>query len=299
MKEYIKQFCWEFDYPKEAEQALLDAYDSIMANKKSAELFNGYVKQYEENILDKIGDAMDELNKEAESIGVHTFTMMFVFLMCLSKHLRKIYMDKNISYDIYFDSMYDFRCKLFECYNMYGIWGTFVGFWYPGFFNLKLFGLGRLEFELCESQISYESEGVNIKPGDLVIGVHIPSRGPLNMEDCKNSFKRAAEFFADKFIGNKIVFTCGSWLLFPEHKEFLPKTSNILKFMELFDIINGGPSNDNADAWRIFNKGFDGNTTEGLPTNTSLQRAYIDWFNKGNTMGYGTGVRVEPNLKNS
>lgn len=59
-----------------------------------------------------------------------------------------------------------------------------------------------------------------------------------------------------------MAFVCGSWLLYEGHREFLPENSNILRFMDDFDIIRSADKEKFGDGWRVF-----GNTaTDPLTT---------------------------------
>ena len=120
----------------------------------------------------------------------------------------------------------DLNWKLHECRKMYGIWGSFVSWWFDGFFEMTRFALGRLQFELMDFPESYEKTG-HVRPEGMtkVINMHIPSCGPLKKADCEASFRQAAAFFADAFPGEKIAFFCESWLLYPRHREFLSPDS--------------------------------------------------------------------------
>ena len=103
--------------------------------------------------------------------------------------------------------------------------------------------------------------GRGICVGDNVIGIHIPSSGPLDTEECKKSLKRAKEFFGKYFPKYKYsYFRCHSWLLDKKLEEILKCGSNILKFQEMFEIVLSEPS----DA--ILRYVFAWNTTrENLP----------------------------------
>lgn len=299
VENYIKCFCDEFDYPLEAKQSFIEGYQRISENETTSELFHRYVLQYQQDRLDNydlIFPVLEEVSKES---GVHTYTVQLLFFICLSEHLRDIYQQKNIEYNIYYDSMCDLKWKLRECHDMYGVWGSFVAWWFREFFELKRFAFGRLQFELmhmnevCFTKIEddYTGQGVVVKPEDIVVSVHIPSSGPLRPEDCQESYQRAAEFFKDSFVSRPVIFLCASWLLNPDHPLFLPKDSNILKFAQTFDIFCSVEDETAYDTWRIFNKPYNNNPEE-MPCNTSMQRAYLDWLKAGNKFKCAVGIYV-------
>lgn len=289
MKDYIASFCKEFQYPAEAVEALFNAFDKLTENTNAMSIFQKQMDLYHCGGLTDFYGALDLIGKASELSGTNPYTVFLLFFICLSKHTRELYEEKNIDYAVFYDSMYDLKCKLYECHKLHGIWGTFVAGWFPRFFQLTRFALGRLQFETDVFKYTYSKNGYTLNPGDTVLSIHIPSRGPLLHEDCLESYRRASVFFKDLFVQKPTAFLCESWLLFPSHKEFLPETSNILAFMSDFAIISSGFSDDYDDLWRIFYKEYTGNIDE-LPQDTSLQRAYIGWLRKGNKTGYGYGV---------
>ncbi len=290
MLNYIVTFCNEIRFPKEAIQDLLQNYKELSSKEVCLERFNELVEYFKKyNSKDEYKEIFFKLDEIAKLSGVHNYSVHMLYLIALSIHTRELYEEKNISYEIYLDSMSDLRAKLMECWELNGVWGTNVGWWEIDFFNLNLFALGRLQFELIPFEGEYTSGIHRLKQGDMVLNVHIPSLGPLLYDDCKASFKKAALHFQDCFKGRPVAFVCHSWLLYPEHREFLPPNSNILKFMTFFDIISSEISEKKSDLWRVFYKDWEKDPID-LPRNTSIQRAYADWLMKGNNIGTGNGV---------
>ena len=163
--------------------------------------------------------------------------------------------------------------------------------WFWGFFRLERFALGRLQFEIVRFGGDYETDGVSLTPDSLVINVHIPRTGTrLDRESVLESYRLAAEFYR-AILGDKIVFVCSSWLLFPKNRELLSPTSNLLAFMNDFDIYTSGEYLNYGEVWRLFDKAYDGDVTH-LPADTSLRRAYIDLISRGEKTGWGKGVFV-------
>lgn len=290
MLNYIETFCNEIRFPGEAIQDLLQNYNELSTKEDCLERFNELVEYFKKNnSKDEYKVIFSKLDEIAKLSGIHNYTIHMLYLIALSIHTRKLYEEKNISYEIYLDSMTDLRAKLMECNELYGVWGTSAGWWEIDFFNLNLIALGRLQYELIPYEGEYTSGIHSLKHGDMVINMHIPSHGPLLYEDCKASFKKAALHFKDYFEGKPVAFVCHSWLLYPEHKEFLPLNSNILKFMSFFDITSSEISEDKSDLWRVFYKDWKKEPID-LPRNTSMQKAYADWLMKGNKIGTGHGV---------
>ena len=118
---------------------------------------------------------------------------------------------KYTSEKIYYDTISDLKYKLDECMLVHKKIGTFVPSWYKGFFEMKIFALGRLQFEINYTWFDCEVNGKKIPQGTKVLSVHIPRSGiRLDHDLVLNSYKQAKEFFKDEFEDN-IIFICNSF----------------------------------------------------------------------------------------
>jgi len=290
MHNYIETFCNDILFPKEAIEDLLHKYNELSAKDDLLKKFNELVEYYPNfNSKEEYDSIFAKLDEIAKLSGIHNYSVHMLYLIALSIHTREIYDERNIPLDVYLASMTDLRAKLMECNELHGVWGTAVAWWEIDLFNLNLIALGRLQYELIPFSGEYTDGKHHLRQGDMVLNVHIPSLGPLLYDDCKESFKKAALHFQDDFKDKPVAFVCHSWLLYPEHNEFLPPNSNILIFMSFFDIISSETSEDKSDLWRVFYKDWEKDPVD-LPRNTSIQRAYADWLMKGNKIGMGFGV---------
>lgn len=292
MQQTILNFCQSFDYPDEAKKALTEAAEKVETCQQFS-LFSKLKEQYDADELPDFKAIWEPLDRVAESSGVSVYTVHLLFFMSCAGHLRELYREAEIPDMIWKDSMMDLKWKTLECYKLYQIWGIFVAFWYPPFFQLKLFALGRLEFEVIDLPDDYPGNPP-LKKGAPVINVHIPSCGPLKTEDCMKSFTMAYDFFKKQnpeYFASKeeLPFYCYSWLLFKKHEIFLPEQSNIRKFMNLFDIFKSWEDNTYHDFWRIFYQPQNA-PREKIPCKTSLQKAYLKWMDEGNLPGVGMGL---------
>ena len=100
----------------------------------------------------------------------------------------------------------------------------------------------------------------------------------------------AREFFRGE-LGDKVVFRCSSWLLFPKHNEIFPETSNIRKFLNSFEIDKNSVTLSNSNLWRIFYTDKSVDFLHEYPENTSLQRAYKQFLALGESAGGATGYK--------
>ena len=107
--------------------------------------------------------------------------------------------------------------------------------WLSRHLSMRLFAIGRLQF--CMAPAEHSVPDFGIEEGDPVLEIHIPSAGPLRVEDCVDSINRAKEFFAKHYPDYRYkAFTCHSWLLDSALSDVLPQGSNILKFRALFNV---------------------------------------------------------------
>ena len=290
MRDYLERFFADFSYEKEDAAHLLCAYDTIASNDRAAALLHECIALYEkDHHLDYKKEILETRAKMiAEETALHPYTVELLMFICFSRHLRALYADKDLSPTIYRDSMLDLKWKLIECKLVKGICGSFVAAWFPGFFDLTRFSLGRLQFEIVDFGHHYDKNGIVLTPETKVINVHIPrTGGPMDKKSCDDSYAQARAFFAD-VVGESAPFVCHSWLLFPEHREMLSPTSNIYRFMSEYEILESGV-NSGYDLWRFFDT--DEKDPEKLPTNTSLRRAYVAYLKNGGKPGWGFGVK--------
>ncbi len=298
MKDFLNELFEMQDYPAEARISLLCDYDKLMACDESREVFEKYLGEYERNDRTNFGEFIVLAAKAGNAASVDGRATQFICFLCAGKHLRRIYEKKGLPLEIYRDTMKDLRYKLMECYKMHGVWGSFVASWFYGAFVLDRFEIGRLQYEFSTHYTSESTTycGIElIKDKTPVINLHIPSSGPLTQASVDDSLSRAYKFmekyYPDYIIDGKMVVECGSWLLFKEHEKFLPEGSNIRRFMDNFDIVHYWYDDGFGDCWRIFNMDWN-HDPSSLPRNSSLQRAYAEWLEKGNRAGEGHGILI-------
>lgn len=292
MKTYALSFMTEIGFDDEAIKALSSDLERMLAEPESKAIIEKQVALYETDVNRNYGEILSEIDKAAEIAGVHKYSAELMIFILFSKHLRALYRERGISDRIWFDSMSDLKWKLWECKAVKGSWGSFVAGWFPGFFNLTRFALGRLQFEIVEFDGEYEKDGKKLKKGDKVVNVHIPrTLTPLDKKSRDDAYAQAAEFFREMTDGAPIAFVCSSWLLYPEAEKILPAHSNIRGFMADYDIIRSkvDEEGDYHNMWRLFDMDFTGDFTD-YPEDSSLRRAYKKFLLDGNRTGSGYGV---------
>ena len=115
--------------------------------------------------------------------------------------------------------------------------------WLKIHMEFTLFRLGRLQFRMNKAR--WDIPEIGIAMGDNVVEIHIPRGDKLDMEECEKSIAWAKVFFARYFPEfTYTCFTCSSWLLDDRLKEYLPETSNIIRFGNMFTKVSSREMND-------------------------------------------------------
>ena len=298
MESYLETFLRDFEYPEECAELLSECYRSIGADPEKSKLLQAAKAAYAENPNVKFAVLEETVRAICQGFRFGEYTVWLLLWILLSEHLRELYAQNGIDPAIWRESMLDLKCKAEECKTVKGIWGTFVASWFPNFFRLKRFAFGRLQFELAkfESDRFVCRDGTVLKRGRRVLAVHIPkSEQPLSKENCDASYQAAATFFAKKFRGGKVIFTCHSWMLYPKNSEILHEKSNTRRFGEEYEIISvtQNPPGEHPDAWRIFDVDPNGNIGS-LPEDSHLRRAYKAYMQGGGITGKAYGVKLMP-----
>lgn len=287
MKTYLESFLTEYEYPADPISVILGAYERVVSSHKGE--FDSLIAEYEaDRNVDHLA-AIENMKQISEASGIHEYTGALLLFLCYTRGLRKHYTEEGIDLQIYRATVLDLRYKLDECICVHDVVGTFVANWFIGFFKLERFALGRLQFEIAELGCEYERNGLKLSPDTRVINVHIPrTGGRLDRESTLAAYKAAADFYRP-LLADDIVFICSSWLLFPRHKEILKPGSNLLSFIDDFDIFASGEYPNYNEVWRLFDKNYDGDVTH-LPSDSSLRRAYVELIKQGEKTGWGKGL---------
>ena len=271
-------------FPAEAIETLESVSGSLQAKTKLLAL----LQSARESILfHGKGHWRQDLTEIADRSEIRGETVDMAFLVFCLPRLLERYREQSIPEEIFWDSMDDLRCKLLECHRVRGVWGTFVADWYPCFFRLERFAIGRLQYE----HMAFPYENIpNLKKGQTVYNCHIPSSGPLTPESVDDSLKRAKAFFEKELQGERMPIYCHSWMLYPPHVALFPENSNLRRFAERFTILKSIEDPSNQSFWRIFDRDWDSAMVADLPEDTSLRRTFKAFLQSGNAMGFGEGI---------
>ena len=280
-QEYLALFMEKTSFPQEARKALSDALAATEA--ALIPILNEFEKEYNHSETDPMVKTL------AENSGISEFTLWMIILILASKKARPLYPSEKL----FWDTFTDLRYKLMECYDLHGIWGNFVSYWYPIFYKGTIVKLGRMEYEVRKDVLteSYTIGDITLGPGDTTIHLHIPTcpEDPFTKDARMESYRKAFEYFCKD--GKPLVCICASWLLYSEFEDVFPVGTNIYDFRKEFIMISNKPGAKFGNAWRVFGKAHT-LPPEELPENTSMQRAFKKHYLEGKPFGNGTGVII-------
>ena len=173
-------------------------------------------------------------------------------------------------------------------------------FWLSAHFRGLLYRLGRLQYlpyPLCTGPAGplywYDPPaaarlGYGFRAGDPAIGIHVPAGGSLEPQACDASLYEAKEFLARHFPEHRYrVLTCTSWLLDDQLVDYLPPTSNVVRFQRRFEIVPGARDDDDSIFRFVFGRPVE--SLDELPQETRLQRAVIQHIRDGKHWRLRTG----------
>ncbi len=223
-----------------------------------------------------------EIGLDADRIadrGTHQFEQNLLIYIDRAVNAYEEYKRRGIEDKVYFNTMYDLNLWAGNCLRDYGVYGLKETGWLELHVNLKVFRLGRLQFEPITDK----------ETGEQQLNVHIPQGEPLDIDACHRSYEQAAVFFK-----KNPVFVCHSWLLQPALKTLLPPDSNIVKFQSEYEIIELD-NDDTQTIERVFGTCYANNRPKSIdeyPEDTALQRVAKAYLKSGGTFSGALGKRV-------
>jgi len=210
------------------------------------------------------------------------YLYVWAFLATLDA-VRKYHQSRGIPDDVAWTTLADLGRNMGIHKRTYGVGGLSTANWITLHFRGAIYELGRLQFNrsrINQDPATLESLGVPFRHGDSSLGMHIPESGPMTPEACDVSIARAYEFFPRYFPedGSRVV-TCGSWLLDDQLAEYLPASSNIVRFQQRFKLFPNNRICDEDIIWFVFRRR--GASIDDLPQRTALERAVVKHLRDG------------------
>ena len=269
-------------FPSDAISYLSEQYAVICSDPECEDILNRAAGLFMDSDSNEYKLLTDRV---AERSGISRYTVDMLMLLLTVEPTHKRYVSNGISDRVFIDTMSDLRHKLIECKDVYNCWGTFVGWWFRYHTSLRLFTLGRLQFEPIE--FPFDGYKGIINKGDRVYNCHIPSGGSLDEAAVLDSFKLAYEFFGAKDI---LPIYCSSWLIYPKTAALYRNGSNLKSFYEMYDIIGEREDTRLCNFWRVFNTPYSRDALENAPEDNSLRRDFKKYLLGGGSMGDGQGI---------
>ncbi len=225
--------------------------------------------------------------------GEEPRTSDLIFCLMSALYLYEDYQKAGISDEVFLTTIRDLKYKLNECINCRGIFGLWDANWNHGFFKMTRFGIGRLQFDLKTFPLSDTvQKGYTVRQNEFALFCHIPSSGPLDHESCIESYKQVYAFVKEKDRlrpDGVLPILCHSWFLYPDFAPLFEGT-NIGRFASDYTMLRRDDTEHFGNAWRVFSCELSGNDTASLPRNTTLQRRFVDYIDKGGRFGVAIGL---------
>ena len=277
---FLDLFFEKTDFPQAAKDCLRG-----IAQKHRAEL-DGLLSQYQQAY--DYASTAPAVEAAAQRMDVHVYTVWLIILILAAEKARPLYRTESS----YWDTFCDLKYKAQECFDVYGLWGTFVAYWYPIFYDATIVKLGRMEYQSRPCGLKEPKTVLDrtIKPQDPVIYMHIPtSFEPFDRAARWESYEQAWRWFCPD--GRPLVCICSSWLLYPGYQQLFKPESNIAQFRSEFTVVSTAQAQGFSNAWRVFGKDHLLDPAQ-LPEKTSMQRAFKNHMIHGGTHGSGTGILI-------
>lgn len=156
--------------------------------------------------------------------------------------------------------------------------------WYPAFRASPEGWYGHLVSPYGRAQkeqifLPADQYEVALAPGDTVLDLHIPRGDSLTLEDCRQSFRQAFDFFAWQSPDRPFRASyCHTWFFTPQLQQILGPTSSIVRFQREFYLVPH-PGSPNF-LWNfVFGKKYP--DPASAPRDTTLRRSVLDWLASG------------------
>ena len=290
---YMNRIMQQVAFTSEEQTFFLDLYHSLSTNTLVQ------LETLKQRYLQPVGVPADvnmeikaELTTLAESLDINPYSLHMLFVLLCAPELPRIYRENGLDEKFAYQLSADIRSKLTECEKCKQVMGAQTMEWFHPYFMLKRFPLGRFQYDLYNWDLDddYHFGDIHIRKGDPVYKIHIPSSGKMTRQMRLESYCLAHDFFGYKK-GEPIPLFCRTWLLYDGYRACYSEGSNLWDFRDDFDMVENFEVEGFGNAWRIFNRDFDGDTSV-LPGQTTLQRNFIEYIEKGGKHGSASGVII-------
>ncbi len=171
-----------------------------------------------------------------EKLNNKYLEILYIYLN-LAIDLYERYVGYAIDLKIFYDTIDDIRIWANNCLKETGEYGLKEIYWINEHLRMRIFKLGRLQFQKRSAEDFVELIKENnlsqyIKK-DYFYFVHIPEGERLSYDLVLDSYQKAIEFYQDE-----MVFACESWMLSDRLDLIFNENSNVLKFRSDFILLS-------------------------------------------------------------
>jgi len=245
------------------------------------------------------GDAefSEILNVFAEREKINVATLILYLYLKKSLETYMVLADKGVDEDILAATYAEFATVAAAHKEKTGIYGIPQGIlrrWLRRYVNGTIFRIGRLNFDIAESDRDYEIGGYVLKKGEPCISVHIPKGGRLCEDVCEQSYADARDVFEKCFSMKPCFFVCYSWLLSPWLADVLPEDSLIVRFQKKYKIVSfdKSPGDMLTHIYPVTYAEVATKPVDEYSEDTMLRKKTKERMKQGKMIGYGTGIRL-------
>lgn len=231
-------------------------------------------------------EKLQMLMSDNDPDGMRLLTV-YLAAACLA---RDTYCAADLPEVVFWDTMACFSRFLVDEHLRTGAFTFTRGFWAWRHLSGRMFRLGALEFEyaLLEEDQPAPQE---MRAGDPVLFVHIPSDAKLSETALEESYQEAKRFFAAHGAqvcpaGAPRGVLCHTWLLSQTLQTLLSPTSGIRRFAERYTVFATDMADESFYVWLFQGK----KPPASLPLETSLQRVVYDYLQAGGKIGAAHGA---------
>lgn len=207
---------------------------------------------------------------------------------------EKNYNKLGVPRQIFLDTLHDIKIWSYRHKEIFEEYGVKEIVWLRHLGSTKMFTIGRLEYKLGRYLFGVRRK--NLCFLSRIVEIHIPRGEKITKENLLFSLNEAVKFFEKFFPNYKYnYFTCGSWMLDPNLKEFLPEDSGIIIFQNMFDLVATIPKIDHIRF--VFGEKWNKNNIKDFKPQTSLQKNIRDRLLNKEKLSLGLGIICKNNIE--
>lgn len=161
----VKRILARWPYPEAAVEAYSTAMTAAFGHPGAWELIEKAVDNCAAGEKTDIRALLDALGALSEECGVPSQTLRQLPLISSLDAAEARYRALGLSGEMFRDSFADLLWKTRECFRRFGVWGSAAAAWDWGFFELRIFGIGRLNSSRWITPESLHSTYTYLRPG--------------------------------------------------------------------------------------------------------------------------------------